>query len=102
MKKAIQIDMNDNVATVTTDVEIGDNIEVLSPDGKTVLTIKPIEIIKLGHKIALKQFKKGDPIIKYGEVIGNASEPIRVGYWVHTQNVESGHLPTNKVGILND
>ena len=97
MKKAIQIDMIDNVATVTSDVEKGDNIDVLSPDGKTILTIKPIEIIKLGHKIALKQFKKGDSIIKYGEVIGIASEPIKVGYWVHTQNVESGHLPTSKV-----
>jgi hypothetical protein len=100
MKKAIQIDVNDNVATVTTNVEIGDDIEVLSPVGKVILTIKPIEAIMLGHKIALKQFKKGEPIIKYGEVIGIASEPIRVGIWVHTQNVESSHLPTSKMEDL--
>lgn len=100
MKKAIQIDANDNVATVTTDVEICEDIEVLSPEGAVIITIKPIETIKLGHKIALKPFKKGEPIIKYGEVIGVASKQIRAGIWVHTHNVESSHLPTSKMEDL--
>jgi len=95
MKKAIQIDLKDNVATVTGDMKAGEEVEVLSPQGEVILKAKPVENIPFGHKLALNEFKKGDQIIKYGEVIGVASEAIKVGAWVHTHNVESGRLPTS-------
>ena len=37
MAKAIQIDERDNVATVTSDVGVGDVVEVLSPEGEVLM-----------------------------------------------------------------
>lgn len=98
MEKAIQIDEKDNVATATSDVGSGEIIDVLSSEGEVVS--KPIVIgsIPFGHKIALVDFDKGDKVIKYGEVIGVASEKIKVGEWVHTHNVESATVPTSAYG----
>ena len=48
-----------------------------------------------GHKYALRDIKKGEDIIKYGNPIGHATEDIRAGEHVHTHNVKtnlSGNL----------
>lgn len=50
--------------------------------------------IPAGHKFAICDIKKGDFVIKYGEVIGRAKEDIKKGDWVHTHNVKS-HLDEN-------
>ena len=97
MKKAIQLDDKDNVATVTDDVSKGEQVEVLSPMGEVILDAKSVEDIIFGHKLALRKLGKGEKIIKYGEVIGVCSKPIAVGEWVHTHNVESGRLPTSEM-----
>lgn len=97
MKKAIQIDKEDNVATVTHEVDQEEYLGVLSSEGNIILKIKPMEKILFGHKIALKNFLPKVEIIKYGEVIGVASTRIEMGEWVHTHNLESGRLPTSKL-----
>ena len=58
-----------------------DNVGVLTFDYKG---------IKAGHKIALKDIKKGDSVIKYGYSIGYATENINKYEWVHTHNLISG------------
>jgi hypothetical protein len=93
-KKAIQIDAKDNVATATSIVEAGEEVEVLSPDGDVVLKAKPVERIIFGHKIALTDLKVGDKIVKYGQVIGVASKDVKVGEWLHTHNVNSANMHT--------
>lgn len=79
--KAIIINKLDNVAVVVNDV----------PKGTTVITdageIIAKELIKTGHKIALCDIDKGQPIIKYGTIIGEASTEIKKGQWVHCHNV---------------
>ncbi len=47
--------------------------------------------IPAGHKYALKDIKKGETVIKYGQIIGRASKDIKKDEWVHTHNVKS-HL----------
>ena len=47
-----------------------------------------------GHKIALRDIAKGDPIIKYGERMGHAFAPIARGAHVHTQNVIGDRVST--------
>ena len=47
--------------------------------------------IPAGHKFALCDIKKGDFVIKYGQVIGRATENIKKGEWVHSHNLKS-HL----------
>jgi len=47
--------------------------------------------VKVGHKIALTDIKKGEYVFKYGEIIGVASNDIKKGEWVHSHNLVS-HL----------
>ena len=50
--------------------------------------------IPAGHKYALFPIAKGEYVIKYGEIIGRATQDIAQGEWVHTHNVKS-HLDEN-------
>lgn len=45
--------------------------------------------IPIGHKVALKDIKKGDTIWKYGQDIGKAIADIRKGEHVHVHNVKT-------------
>jgi len=98
VKKAIQIDVKDNVATVTSGVKAGETVEVLSPEGEVVARPEVAGDVPFGHKIAPRGLGEGDEVVKYGEVIGVASEAIGPGAWVHTHNVESARVPTSKFG----
>jgi altronate hydrolase len=42
--------------------------------------------IPRGHKIATAKIAKGEPVLKFGQIIGFASEDILPGAHVHTQN----------------
>jgi altronate dehydratase small subunit len=102
VKKAIQIDEKDNVATTTSDIDIGEQLEIINPDGKIIHIPKVIEIIPFGHKLAITPIAKGDSVIKYGEIIGIATQHIEAGAWVNTHNVVSARLPITgkEEGIL--
>jgi len=97
MAKAIQIDDSDNVATVTSEVEEGETVEVLSPEGVVISSPEALVSVPFGHKIALHPLGRGEEIVKYGEVIGVVSADVRVGEWLHTHNVESARVPTSKL-----
>ena len=86
MNKAIVIDPLDNVATAITDLEAGCIVTVRRELEKKVKVRQPIPF---GHKFALRRIKKGEKIIKYGEVIGRATKSIEEGEHVHIHNVES-------------
>ncbi len=53
--------------------------------GHDISTIDPIPF---GHKVCLKSINKGDPIIKYDQIIGFASKDIKAGEHVHSHNLE--------------
>ncbi len=53
------------------------------------IKIKSKDAIPLGHKIALKNIKKGDTIVKYGHDIGKAIADIPKGGHVHVHNVKT-------------
>jgi altronate hydrolase len=48
------------------------------------------EPVRQGHKIAIAEIAVGKPIVKYGQIIGFASQKISPGQWVHSQNVDAG------------
>ncbi len=77
----------DNVAVCLTERRSGETVEVSI--GGVHSGIELIDDIPFAHKFALKDIDVGAGIIKYGEVIGVASMPIRQGQWVHVHNVES-------------
>jgi arabinonate dehydratase len=41
-----------------------------------------------GHKMAVVPIAPGEPVRKFGQIIGFASQPIAPGDWVHEHNVE--------------
>jgi altronate hydrolase len=43
-----------------------------------------------GHKVALRPHAKGEPIRRYGQIIGFATEAVAPGDWVHTHNCAMG------------
>jgi altronate dehydratase small subunit len=87
VRKAIVIQAGDNVATM---IENVDEDESVVTEGSAIdVSVTAEEPIRLGHKIALRAIKKGDDIVKYGEVIGRATEDIPTGHHVHVHNVES-------------
>lgn len=46
--------------------------------------------IPVGHKVAVRALKRGEPVHKYGHVIGYATQDIEVGDHVHSHNLEFG------------
>ena len=80
----------DNVGVVVIDLTKKDqeySCWIMESD-KTV-KIQSINNIPLGHKIALKDFKEGDTILKYGHDIGKVVASIKKGDHVHVHNVKT-------------
>ena len=46
--------------------------------------------IPAGHKAAIRAFQVGDPVIRYGQIIGFATQPIVPGEHVHVHNIGMG------------
>ena len=46
------------------------------------------ERVPRGHKMAISAVAAGEPVRKFGQIIGFASRPIAPGEWVHEHNVE--------------
>ena len=49
-----------------------------------------VERIPAGHKVAVRPIAVGEPVRRYGQIIGFASQPIAPGQHVHVQNCEMG------------
>lgn len=76
-------------------------LEDIPQDTKIELKDKIIKInhnISLGHKFAINNIEKEDYIIKYGEIIGIATESISEGDWIHTHNIKSTYFEVTKDG----
>ncbi|NEU31403.1 UxaA family hydrolase [bacterium LRH843] len=84
-KFAFVIDQSDNVAVALTDLDAGETCTVRIDE--KVETIQVLEDVKFGHKIALSDLSKDDPVYKYGEVIGKMKEGIQKGSWIHSHNM---------------
>ncbi|MCX5733693.1 MAG: UxaA family hydrolase [candidate division NC10 bacterium] len=85
-KRALIMHPTDNVATAVEEIQDGE--EVAIPVVGTALTLRAIEAIPFGFKIALQEIPQGQIIRKYGETIGTASRPIAQGALVHIHNLE--------------
>lgn len=59
--------------------------------GGTVVEGVPVRgLIPAGHKIATHAMAPGDPVRRYNQIIGFASQPIGPGEHVHTHNLDMG------------
>ena len=86
-RDAIVIKSQDNVATAIRDIPAGK--KALVGVGEESVSVTVIKEISFGHKLALRHIRSGEDILKYGTVIGRATQDIQVGEHVHVHNVES-------------
>ena len=88
--KYIQVvESEDNVATVLREVEAGETVLVEAGDDTREIDVTAD--VQFGHKIAIETIPNGGTVTKYGKSIGNATEDIPPGTWVHVHNVESNY-----------
>jgi hypothetical protein len=86
--KTIHLHPDDNVVVCTSGLAGGETISITS---------KPVTLdatIGIGHKLACRDISAGEPIKKYGVVIGTAISNIPFGAHVHTHNIKSNYIPT--------
>jgi len=75
----IQIHPKDNVGVALRDTAAG----------AVRLGVCAREPIPRGHKMALCPLAPGDPVVKYGAVIGSVTAPVQPGDWLHTHNMKT-------------
>jgi hypothetical protein len=80
-RKNIMITPEDSVAMLLEDGRKGDYIETVN--GKVEL----LEDVEFAHKVLVRDLKKGDPVIKYGEEIGRMMKDAPKGTWIHNHNM---------------
>lgn len=80
----------DNVGVVVVEgLKAGTDMLGVITETDTTTEAKANHDIPVGHKIALKDMKKGDTVIKYGEDIGKVVADFKRGDHVHTQNMKT-------------
>lgn len=84
---ATRLHPSDSVAVVKRPLPAGARLRL--PGGDEILA----QAIPPGHKMALCVLSTGDAVLKYGQYIGRASQPIRPGDHVHSHNLAAGDLP---------
>jgi galactarate dehydratase len=83
----IKVHENDNVAIVVN--EGGLSKDTIFPCG-----LKLIDDVPQGHKVSLTSLSIGEPIIRYGEIIGYAREPLQKGSRIRESAVSLPVPPT--------
>lgn len=83
-------DERDDAGVVVVEgVEGGRELSGWLMDTDRTLTVKTLQPIPLGHKVALRDIAAGADVIKYGEVIGCATAGIKAGSHLHTHNTKT-------------
>ncbi len=85
--RIIVINEKDNVGTALDELAAGATVSLTIEDSVEKMEI--VTPIPKGHKVALKQIGRGEPVIKYGETIGKSTMKIARGEHVHVHNVVS-------------
>ncbi len=75
----VRLNPEDNVVVVRTEILAGVDLDT---DG-----IETREHIPVGHKVATRRIGRGEPVLKYGQIIGFAAADIAPGEHVHTHNL---------------
>ena len=85
--KAVALHANDNVGTALLGLSAGQSVEM--DRGGASVTVSLVDAIPFGHKFALADMASGDAVVKYGEIMGEATSDIARGSHVHVHNVKS-------------
>ncbi|WP_417580772.1 UxaA family hydrolase [Pelagibacterium sp.] len=71
-----------------------DNVAVMLDNVPAKSEVQPglvcTQRISRGHKVSLAPIAEGEPVRKFGQIIGFATKPIAAGEWVHEHNCGMG------------
>ena len=83
---AVHVDDRDSCVVVVEEVKQSQVISYYNgnKEGESVIADQDIPVY---HKAAIREIRQGEPVIKYGEPIGYATQDIHVGDHVHIHNV---------------
>ena len=84
----VQLHPQDNVCVSARNLQVG---EVVSVDDHSFAVT---EEVRLGHKIALTDIASGEPVRKYGQIIGFMTHEVNSGEHVHSHNLGLGEFET--------
>jgi (2R)-sulfolactate sulfo-lyase subunit alpha len=79
----------DDVGVAVRDLKVGEEVGAVTLDGELVGTVKLVNDVPLGHKVAMREMAQGKKVIEYGRPIGGASQAIVKGAHVHTHNLKT-------------
>src|SRR5207253_5680008 len=81
---ALRLHPDDDVAIALVPLSANRRIEIAGH------TVRMAADVAAGHKLALRGIETGQPLRRYGQVIGFATRPIAPGEHVHTHNLAVG------------
>lgn len=79
--RTLVLNSADNVAVALATLDVGTD---------TAEGIKTLKRVPKGHKYAIRPIGQGEAVVKFGQIIGFASQPIPAGEWVHEHNCGVG------------
>jgi (2R)-sulfolactate sulfo-lyase subunit alpha len=80
----------DSVGVVVVEgVKAGDTLTGWVMEQDRTLTMKALDDIPIGHKLAIRDLGHDDTVMKYGVDIGRAIAPIKTGGYLHVHNVKT-------------
>ncbi|WP_260704815.1 UxaA family hydrolase [Edaphobacter flagellatus] len=79
MPRILKLGSADDVAVALESVSAGEYLDDLD--------LALLSDIQAGHKVALRTVSAGDPIRKFNQIIGFATQPIQTGEHIHTHNL---------------
>ena len=83
-------DEGDSVGVVVVEgVTSGQDLTGWIMDQDQDINFKAVSDIPIGHKLAIRELKSGDTVIKYGVDIGKAIADIAVGEHTHVHNIKT-------------
>jgi len=83
-------DKADTVGVVVVeDVQPGKDLTGWVMETDETITLKSLDPVTLGHKIALRDIQSGDTVLKYGHDVGRAVADIGRGRHVHVHNLKT-------------
>ncbi len=90
MKHGILVhELVDDVGVAVADLQAGTEIGAVTLEGQPAGSVKLINDVPLGHKVAMKNIANGKDVVEYGRVIGVATQAAPQGSHVHTHNLKT-------------
>ncbi len=90
MKHSILLhEPDDDVGVAVVDINAGDEVGAVTLEGQQVGSVKMVESVPLGHKVAMHAMAVGHKVIEYGREIGQCVKETPRGAHVHTHNLKT-------------